>query len=110
VVSAVTWKMFTKRTEDPKLAWLESKLGTSGIAHRRNGFSFHAPIMEVPEERLQDAHRILAPVDDIPDDDPVFVDDAGGCSCGPASDGGEAQCAFCCVDEVVADLKRRVTS
>lgn len=96
------WAMFTKRTEEPKLAWLETKLDASGIPHRRNGWSFHAPILEVPHKRLDDAWKILRPVDDIPDDDPVFVDDVGGCSCGEPEAG---LCAFCLVDEAVGQIK-----
>ena len=62
--------MFTKRTEEPKLGWLEERLDEAGIPHRRNGSSFHAPILEVEEEHLSAAWEILTPVDDIPDDDP----------------------------------------
>jgi len=61
---------FTKRTDDPKLAWLERQLDAAGIAHRRNGHSFHAPILEVDSTMLDAAWGILDPVDDIEDDDP----------------------------------------
>lgn len=64
------WTMFTKRTEDPKLSWLERQLDKAEIPHRRNGASFHAPILEVPFNKLEAAWRILEPVDDVPDDDP----------------------------------------
>ena len=67
------WTQFTKRTNDPKLAALESMLDQAGIPHRRHGDSFHAPILQVPDERLDDAWKILDPIDDIPDDDPRFV-------------------------------------
>ena len=67
------WEMFTKRTEDPKLAWLEAKLDEAGIANRRNGESWHAPILEVDASRIDDAWDILTPVDDIPDDDEMFI-------------------------------------
>jgi hypothetical protein len=64
------WERFTKRTEDPKLAWLERQLTEAGIQHRRNGASFHAPILEVQADKIDEAWAILTPVDDIPDDDP----------------------------------------
>lgn len=67
------WVVFTRRTDDPKLAWLERRLAEMGILSRRNGESFHAPILEVPEDQL-DAARIFLnrKLDDIPDDDPRF--------------------------------------
>jgi hypothetical protein len=70
------WVLFCKRTEDPKLAWIEHQLDLKGIPHRRNGDSFHAPILEVPEDREEDAEEILTrrigryTVDDIRDDHP----------------------------------------
>lgn len=66
------WTQFTKRTDDPKLDWLEEQLDAAGIPSRRNGCSWHAPILEVPKEHLGAAWEILDPVDDIPDDDPMF--------------------------------------
>ena len=78
------WVIFCKRTEDPKLAWIERELEKRGIPCRRNGYSFHAPILEVPEEFEQKADALLqekAParlrrwwktVDDIPDDHQMF--------------------------------------
>ena len=66
------WVLFTKRTDDPTLSWLEHRLDDAGIPHRRNGWSFHAPIMEVPADRLSEAWVILDPVDDIDDDDEMF--------------------------------------
>jgi len=76
----MTWVMFTKRTEDPKLAFIERVLTSRGIPNRRSGKSFHAPILEVPEDRLEDADKLLGEdyfgdgrrFDDIEDDDPVF--------------------------------------
>ena len=65
--------VFTRRTNDPKLGWLERRLVASGIASQRDGKSFHAPILEVPEECLNAAWVILDEVDDVPDDDPMFV-------------------------------------
>lgn len=64
---APEWVTFTKRTEDPKLAWLERQLDAAGIPHRREGESFHAPILQVPKEHEAAAWKILSPVDDIPD-------------------------------------------
>ena len=65
--------LFTKRTDDPKLAWLERQLAAAGIKSRRNGESWHAPILEVKQKDLQAAWDILAPVDDLLDDDPGFT-------------------------------------
>ena len=93
--------MFTKRTEDPKLKWIEHQLTEAGIPHKRDGWSFHGPILSVPEDRLADADAILAPVDDIPDDDPMWVEDPHGCACGPKDWG---QCAFCQVFATVATV------
>ena len=61
--------MFTKRTNDPKLSWIEKELSRNGIKSRRNGFSFHAPILEVDEADFDRAWEILDPIDDISDDD-----------------------------------------
>jgi hypothetical protein len=66
------WVMFTKRTEDPKLAWLERRLDEAGIPHRRHGSSWHAPILQVPEYALDAAWEILDPYDDVEDDDDLF--------------------------------------
>lgn len=75
------WEPFTKRTEDPKLAYLESRLDDLGIPHRRNGSSFHGPILEVPEDALDLANGILSEkksprskktLDDVDDDDLMF--------------------------------------
>ena len=71
----IVWERMTKRTDDPKLAWLERQLDKAGIAHRRNGESFHAPIMEVDTSKYDEAWKILDPVDDIPDHDPMWKED-----------------------------------
>ena len=68
------WIGFTKRTDDPKLAWLECQLLLRGIPSRRRGFSFHAPILEIPEEFEERAWEILSPIDDVEDDDPMFAE------------------------------------
>ena len=77
-----TFALFTKRTDDPKLAYIERELDKRNISHRRNGASFHAPILEVDGSRLQEAWGILIEIhnvdgkevwfDDIPDDHPMF--------------------------------------
>jgi hypothetical protein len=64
------WETFTRRTDDPKLAWLERQLTAAGIEHKREGKSFHAPILKVRTHELNAAWDILEPVDDVPDDDP----------------------------------------
>jgi hypothetical protein len=72
----VTWKQFTKRTNDPKLAWLERRLTEAGIPNTRAGVpSFHAPILRVANTKLDDAWEILDPVDEIEDDDPRWLED-----------------------------------
>ena len=67
--SEVEWAVFTRRTDDPKLGWLQRQLEVAGIVSRRNGRTFHAPILEVPAEDLDDAWALLDPVDEVPDDD-----------------------------------------
>ena len=75
-----SWVTFTRRTEDPKLSHLEGLLDRLQIEHRRNGNSLHAPILQVPEERLEEAWDLLSmdydgiPYDDIEDDDPMFLE------------------------------------
>lgn len=85
------WTVFTRRTDDPKLTWLELQLTEAGIPHRRNGESWHAPILEVPADQLDAAWAILDPVDDIPDDDPMFdgTSDDTCATCGAWLTGGE---------------------
>ena len=73
---------FTKRTDEPKLSHLEKLLTIHGISSRREGRSFHAPILMVPDSELENAHALLESdvffdgrsYDDIPDDDAVFCD------------------------------------
>jgi len=71
--SDMKWEQITKCTEDPKLAWLESRLDEAGIANRREGETRNAPILEVDASKLDEARDIPSPVDDIPDDDERFV-------------------------------------
>ena len=76
------WVTFCRRTNDPKLSYIEASLTTMSIPHRRNGESFHAPILEVPDYLLVLAASWLAQpfdddnpsLDDMPDDDPIFHD------------------------------------
>jgi hypothetical protein len=75
-----TWTLFCKRTEDPKLSFIERELGRRDIKSRRNGESFHAPILQVPEDQLDAAWELFGEdvfgdgrrFDDIEDDDPIF--------------------------------------
>ncbi len=67
-----SWVVLCRRTNDPKLSWLEHQLKKANILHRRNGESFHAPILEVWSSQLDEAWNILDPIDDIEDDDPMF--------------------------------------
>jgi hypothetical protein len=73
------WVQFTKRTENPKLRWIEGQLDLMGIPSRRHGRSFHAPILEVPRRLLDKAWSILerpneryGNVDEVPDDHRMF--------------------------------------
>jgi hypothetical protein len=77
------WTTFCRRTNDPKLRYIERRLDDLGILHQRNGESFHAPILEVPEDRLDEAWAILsetvglddsvvAILDELDDDHPFF--------------------------------------
>jgi hypothetical protein len=70
------WVMFTKRTNDPKLSWLERQLANAGIEHRRHGESFHAPILEVRPDQLDAAWNVLSSFDDVEDDDPMFYEES----------------------------------
>jgi len=70
--NAKRWVVLCKRTEDPKLGWLEKTLDGHGIPNRRNGFSFHGPVLEVREDFEGKAQRILALVDHMEDDDVIF--------------------------------------
>lgn len=66
------WVMLCKRTNDPKLKWIEKQLAAAGVPSRRNGESAHAPILEVDKDAEDIALSILIPIDDIPDNDPRF--------------------------------------
>ena len=67
------WVTFTRRTNDPKLAWLQAQLAFVGIPSRRDGESFHAPILKVPTTQIADAWKVLTPHwDKLDDDDKAF--------------------------------------
>ena len=80
------WVNFTRRTDDPKLAFIEAQLATRNIPTRRNGHSFYGPILQVPREFLTEAWDFLqSPIgefyfgtnahitwDDLPDDHEAF--------------------------------------
>ena len=92
----VEWVMFTKRTEDPKLAYLEHRLTELGIPHRRSGDSWHAPIMEVLQQDEDRASELLSEkygrkktLDDVRDDDPFFYGFKPHDFFGDADDGSE---------------------
>ena len=80
----VPWVAFCRRTNDPKLRFIEAWLDNLGVEHRRNGKSFHAPILEVPEdqhdfcyEQILMAHDEQYGIfDERPDDDPMFAEHA----------------------------------
>lgn len=72
-LEAGNWVLFTKRTHDPKLAWLQERLTEAGIANKRDGYSFHGPILLVDAAKEVAAWDILTPVDDVDDDDTRFV-------------------------------------
>lgn len=78
------WVKFCRRTNDPKLAVIEHLLKGRNIPSRRNGESFHAPILEVPKAHEEAAWDMLGekydmddkglmPLDDIEDDDPLIL-------------------------------------
>lgn len=77
------WVMLCKRTEDPKLAYIEHMLEGEGIDTRRNGESWHAPILEVRATQAERAWALISmpfdgennnqSLDDMDDDDPVFA-------------------------------------
>lgn len=69
----MNWVCLCKRTNDPKLAYIEYLLDNAGITSRRNGESFHAPILEVDARYTDDAWGLLEPIDDVDDVDERFL-------------------------------------
>ena len=79
-----TWIDAYRRTEDPKLEAMQRMLARRGVASRRMGHTFHAPILAVPTLHEGIAEALLAtrdtrygtpdvPLDDIDDHDPVWL-------------------------------------
>ena len=66
------WITLCRRTEDPKLLYIEKLLATHGIDSRRNGYSFHGPILEVRRQDLEAAWEMLMVIDEYPDHDEMF--------------------------------------
>lgn len=84
----INWVTFCRRTDDPKLSYIEALLTDRGIPHRRAGWSRHAPILQVPKANESECWRLLAmparktfnlPVrhgvmlDEVPDDHACFA-------------------------------------
>jgi len=57
---SAAWVTLCKRTEDPKLAYLEHVLTRCAIPHKRMGESWHAPILCVPKAFETIANGVLA--------------------------------------------------
>ena len=82
MTNSTQWVTLCKRTEDPKLAFIEALLTPRGIPSQRAGHSFHAPILQVPVEHEEAAWSLLGEklpgrgrrntLDDMPDDHPMF--------------------------------------
>ena len=67
------WVTFTRRTDGLKQRWLRRQLDRAGIQHRLNGWSFHGPILQVPEKDLERAWEFLPPmIDEAADDHMAF--------------------------------------
>ena len=66
------WAVFTRRPNAPKLHWLMLPLREGGIPHRIHGLSFPAPVLWIRKADEEQAWTILNPIDDVPDDDPMF--------------------------------------
>ncbi len=73
---SVEWVTLTRRTEDPKLSWIEQYLTVLCIPHRRHGSSLHAPILQVEAAHYNEAWAIVEIWDDYADDNPIFTDPA----------------------------------
>ena len=77
--SKITWELFTKRTDYPKLGYIIKRLKDEGIACKFDGRSWHADhCLMVEASRIQDAWAILSErhgrytLDDVRDDHPKF--------------------------------------
>lgn len=68
----IAFKLFTKRTNNPKLKWLVKECRKAGLRVHVRGRSFHAPTSWVHPDDEDAAWEVLSPIDDVPDDDPRF--------------------------------------
>lgn len=84
------WVSLLRRTNEPKLSYMRHRLTQAGIPNVRRGKSWWAPIIQIPESYQSEAYSILderwsekrfgfdpkggTSLDDIPDDDPRFVE------------------------------------
>lgn len=76
-MSTINWKAITRRTDDPKLAWIERRLDEHNIPHMRSQVaSWHAPILLVPEDRATQAGDLIWRIDHVDDQDPRWEQDA----------------------------------
>jgi predicted mannosyl-3-phosphoglycerate phosphatase (HAD superfamily) len=79
------WAVLCKRTDDPKLAWIEARLNAVGIETARRGSSWHADHILWVRQRDEaiantvltepspvNLRKIYPTIDDIPDDHPLF--------------------------------------
>ena len=57
---SAAWVTLCKRTEDPKLSYIERLLTQCAIPHKRSGESWHAPILYVPKAFETIAESVLA--------------------------------------------------
>lgn len=53
------WELLTKRTDDPKLRWIERQLDSLHLAHQRGRPSFHGPTLFVRRKDWGRADAIL---------------------------------------------------
>jgi len=72
-VNVREYELFTKRTNNPKLAWVLNACKSVGLRVFVEGRSFHAPISYVHRADYVKAWDILGPLDDEPDDSPRFL-------------------------------------
>jgi hypothetical protein len=84
----IEWVALSRRTNDPKLMWIEAQLEISGVPSRRSGYSWHAPILEIPIDAFHAGMAILSQrvgqldlgtstaivIDDIDDEHPYFME------------------------------------
>jgi len=68
------WKLFTKRTANPKRAWLMRQCKDAGLRVMTHEKRFMGePTTWVHRDDEDAAWDILSPVDDVPDDDARFI-------------------------------------